>query len=48
MRLTSGGMADEQAPALVRHQLVGQDNRRDPGRIDEIAPLEADHDFDIV
>jgi hypothetical protein len=27
---------------------VGQDDRRNPGGIDEVAPLEADVDFDVI
>jgi hypothetical protein len=27
---------------------VGEENRRDPGGVDEVAPLEAYEDFDVL
>ncbi|HEV2789919.1 MAG TPA: hypothetical protein VGV69_01300 [Solirubrobacterales bacterium] len=43
-----GGMADDQVPTFTRRHSVGQDDHRNPGRIDEIAFLKADQDIDAL
>ncbi len=44
----SRGIADEKASAPASHQLVGHDDRRDPGGVDEVTPLEAYEDFEVL
>jgi len=39
---------NEESSAFARQLLVGEDDRRDPGGVDEVAALEADKDLDIV
>jgi hypothetical protein len=42
------GTADEESSALARQLLVSEEDRRDPGGVNEVATLEADKDVGIV
>lgn len=43
-----GGAADEESSAPALQPLVSEDDRRDPGGVDEVAPREADKNIDFV